>query len=139
MSENKSRFRIKKGDIEIEFEGTSSEVAPKFENVLEWIKTAPVRQTGEETVVTAEIQKQEKPQKRGGARTGVIAPAIDELVKEGFLTDFKTASQVLEELRRKTVPVSDVARVIMAMNRRVPKTLERIKDNQGRWVYRKKS
>ena len=72
-------------------------------------------------------------------RTGVIAPAIDELISEGFLNEFKNASQILEELRRKTVPVSEVKVVTNALNRRVPKTLDRIKDQQGKWVYRKKT
>jgi hypothetical protein len=49
------------------------------------------------------------------------------------------SSQVLEELRRKTVPVSDIDPVILALNRRVPKKLDRIKGKDERWVYRKKA
>jgi len=131
LSEDKSRFRIRKGDIEIEYEGNSKEVALEFKNIFEWMKTIPEK--------LPEPTKEKKPEKKGGPRTGVIAPGVDTLIKEGFLDDFKNASEILDELRRKTVPVSDVNRVIMALNRRVPKTLDRIKDKEGRWVYRKKT
>ena len=141
MSEGRSHFKMKKGDIEIEFEGSSNEVSSKFSEVFEWLKTVPVvspPSKPSEGIPPPPIEEQ-KPEKRGGPRTGVISPAIDELIKEGFLDDFKNATQVLEELRRKTVPVSDVGRVSTALNRRVPKTLDRIKDQQGKWVYRKKA
>jgi len=42
MSEERSRFRIKKGDIEIEYEGTSKEVADFRKEAFEWIKTATI-------------------------------------------------------------------------------------------------
>jgi hypothetical protein len=141
MSEDKSRFKMKKGDIEIEYEGASSDVSSKFSEIFEWLKTACAISLSPELGegVPPKPVVQEKQEKRGGARTGVISPAIDDLIKEGFLGDFKNASQVHEELRRKNVPVSDVTPVIVALNRRVPKTLDRIKDEQGRWVYRKKA
>jgi hypothetical protein len=139
MSEDRAHFKVKKGDIEIEYQGDPKEVASKFEGIFEWIKTAPVIKAPKEPVEPPTPADEEKADKRGGARTGVISPAIDELVKEGFLKEFKTASQVHEELRRKAVPVSDVHVVMTALNRRVPKKLDRIKDEQGRWVYRKKT
>jgi len=55
-----------------------------------------------------------------------------------FFDDWKNSSQVLEELKRKTVPVSGIQSVINALKRRVPKKLERIKNERGLWVYRKK-
>jgi len=102
MSEDKARFRIKKGDTEIEYEGGSKDVSSKFDNIFEWIKTAPVvviepKAEGKPPVPTP--TEEEKVETRGGARTGVISPAIDELLKDGFLDEFKTASHVLEELR----------------------------------------
>lgn len=135
MSENRSRFRIRKGDVEIEYEGKSKEVSMRYEEAFEWIKT--------QTIITPKLEparklKEEKPKKkRGGRRTGIISPAIDKLIKEGFFDNFKNSTQVLEELRRKTVPVSGIEPVITALNRKVPKKLDRIKDKEGRWVYRK--
>jgi hypothetical protein len=141
MSENKSRFRMKKGDIEIEYEGTSSEVSSKFSEIFDWLRAVPATSSPLEQGegVLPKPSGEQKQEKRGGARSAVISPAIDELVKEGFLDAFKNANQVYEELKRKTVPVSGANAVIKALNRRVPKTLDRIKDDQGKWVYRKKT
>ena len=50
----------------------------------------------------------------------------------------KKTLRLLEELKRKTVPVSGIQSVINALKRRVPKKLERIKNERGLWVYRKK-
>lgn len=140
MSEDRSRFRIKKGDIEIEYEGKSSEVTARYKEAFEWIKTVAVTPPKPEPTKKPKKEKEpeEKEERRGGRRTGVISPAIDKLIKEGFFDDFRNSTEVLEELRRKTVPVSSVMPVIMSLNRRVPKKLDRIKDEQGRWVYRKK-
>lgn len=140
MSEDKSRFKIRKGDIEIEYEGKSSEVTKRYKEAFEWIKTATVASPKPEPIGKPKKGKNEKEKKAktGGPRTAVIAPAIDKLIEEGFLDDFKKTSQILEELRRKTVPVSHMARVSTALNRRVPAKLDRIKDDQGRWVYRKR-
>jgi hypothetical protein len=140
MSQERSHFKIKRGDIEIEYEGASSDVSSKFSEIFEWLKTAPVPTfpTKPEgvTPIPAEEERQER---RGGARSAVVSPAIDELVKEGFLDAFKNVNQVYDELKRKVIPVSSVDTVVNALNRRVPETLDRIKDDQGRWVYRKKT
>jgi hypothetical protein len=138
MSESRSSFRMKKGDIEIEYEGASNEVSSKFSDIFEWLKTVHLTPLPPEAV-PQEPEEDERQEKRGGPRSPVIAPAIDGLLKDGFLDAFKNANQVYEELKRKTVPVSHVHAVLTALNRRVPKTLDRIKDDQGRWVYRKKT
>ena len=136
MSEDRSRFRIKKGDVEIEYEGKSTDVSSRYKEAFEWIKTLTL--TTPKLPIKEEPKEKEPKKKRGGPRTGVISPAIDELIKEGFFDDWKNSTQVLEELKRRTVPVSGIKPVINALNRRVPKKLDRIKDEQERWVYRKK-
>lgn len=141
MSEGKARFRIRKGEIEVEYEGSSNDVNSRYEEAFEWIKTVAVTPPILEPIEKPKKEKEpekKKEERRGGPRTGVISPAIDKLIEEGFFNDFKNASEVLDELRRKTVPVSGIRPVIGALNRRVPKKLDRIKDEQGRWVYRKK-
>lgn len=141
MSGDRSRFRIKKGDIEIEYEGKSSEVTTRYKEAFDWIKTVTISPPKPEAKKKEPEKKKEKKkeEKRGGVRTAVVSPAINELIKEGFLDDFKREHQVLEELRRKTVPVSGIRPVRSALSRRVPKTLDRIKDKEGKWVYRKKT
>jgi len=143
VSEGRARFRVKKGEIEIEYEGKSSEVNARYKEAFDWIKTAITtlsekRPPKEEKKVERKPEKK-KEEKRGGSRTAVISPAIDELIEEGFLDDFKRDHQVLEELKRKTIPVSGIKPVQNALNRRVPKILDRIKDKKGKWVYRKKT
>jgi len=146
MSEDRSRFKIKKGDIEIEYEGKSAEANTRYKEAFEWIKTVTVAPSKREPLKEEkkEPKKKEEPEKkkedrRGGLRARVISPAIDELIKEGFFDNFKNISEVFEELRRKTVPVSGTPPIINALNRRVKaKKLDRTRDEQGQWVYGKK-
>lgn len=133
MSEGRAHFRVKKGEIEIEYEGKSSEVNERYKEAFDWIKTATItpsekKPPKEEKKIERKPKKNEE--KRGGARTAVISPAIDELIKGGFLDDFNRDRQVLEELERKTIPVSGIKPVRNALNRRVPRILDRIKDKK---------
>lgn len=79
----------------------------------------------------------EKP-KRSGLRTSVVASAVDSLIEEDFFKEFKNSSQVLDELKRRNIS-SKPQSVINALNHRVPKILDRVKDEHGRWVYRKRA
>jgi hypothetical protein len=88
MPEDTAHFRIKKGDVEIEYHGSSEEVSSRFDNVLEWVKTTPVTTAPKEPEKPPVPVKEEKVEKRGGARTGVISPAVDELITEGFFNEF---------------------------------------------------
>lgn len=108
----------------------------RYKEAFEWIKTLAL--TTPKPPIIEDKKEKEPKKKRGELRISVISPAIDGLIKEGFFDDWKNSTQVLEELKRKTVPVSGLSPVITALNRKVPKKLERIKDEQGRWVYRKK-
>jgi hypothetical protein len=140
-----SHFRIKYGETEIEFEGSAEEVSAKFKESFEWLKSMPMKPPvkGEqkggklESIVAGE-QKQGKGSGRGGARSAVVGPAMDELIKEGFFDDFKGLDQVTEELKRKKVPIGSAQTVDAALGRRVPRVLDRIKNEKGNWVYRKK-
>jgi hypothetical protein len=144
MSETKSRFRMKKGDIEIEYEALPAEVSSKFKEIFEWLKetTASAPKAKDEVTVTEETSIEtkagQKQHKRGGARSSVVSSAIDILISEGFLDTFKSSSLIMEELKRKTIPVSGIAVVQTSLNRKVPKKLDRIKDEQGKWVYKKR-
>jgi DNA-binding PadR family transcriptional regulator len=123
----------------IQAQGFVAAVKEEKDGKKAWVIT----QTGEKYVEqmsarAAGEQKQQKEDRRGGSRSSVVSPAIDELMAEGFLKDFKTADQVYAELKRKAVPVIDTHTVNEALKRRVPKTLDRIKGEQGKWVYRRK-
>lgn len=142
MSEHRSRFRMKKGDIEIEYEGESAEVTARYREAFEWIKTVavPPPKLGppKEKEKVKEKVPEEKPDKRGGLRTAVVSKEIDKLTEEGWLDDFKKIEEVMAELEKRAVRGAYRNAVNEALKRRVGKTLERVKDTDGKWVYRKK-
>lgn len=116
---------------------------PPAEKLKDAKKAWIITQTGEDYVkqmnALSVSEAEQKRDKRGGPRSAVISPVIDDLLRKGFLDAFKTGEQVFEELKRNNVPVKDVWVAIEALNRRVPKTLDRIKDENGKWLYRKKA
>jgi hypothetical protein len=69
-----NRFRIRSGDTEIEFEGSTEEVSAKFKESFEWLKTLPATQVQPPPYKGQELnpdkkksdkQKQEKSDGRG--------------------------------------------------------------------------
>lgn len=136
LSEEKSRFRIKKGDIEIEFEGNSREINARYEEAFEWVKTATVATTtSTETKMPDERKKEEK---RGGSRSSIVSRAIDKLIEDGWFEEFRKVPAVVEELKRRNVPGASYKTVQNALNRRIPVKLDRVKDTDARWTYGRK-
>lgn len=136
MSEERSRFKIKKGDVEVEYEGKSSDVDKRYEEALTWVKsaltTSPVSQGQKAEMDLA------KTDRRGGARSNVVSRAVDNLIEEHWIGKSKKIPDVVAELRRRAVPGVVKKNAYDALNRRVGKTLDRIKDNDGQWVYSEK-
>jgi hypothetical protein len=136
MSEERSRFKIKKGDVEVEYEGKSSDVDKKYEEAFIWVKSALT------TPPVSRGQKAEKDlgktDRRGGARSNVVSKVVDSLIEEHWIGKSKKIPDVVAELKRRTVPGVDEINVYNALNRRVGKTLDRIKDNDDQWVYSEK-
>jgi len=100
LSEVKGRFRIKNGEIEIEYEGPIKEVNQRFEKVLGWIMSRKEKMP--EAGVTEE--KEKKKSKRGGRRKPIYAPKIRALIKEGFFKPKKSLDEVIEKLKTMNVP-----------------------------------
>lgn len=138
MPEGKSRFRIKKGDIEIEFEGDPKEVSIKYKEAFEWMKSFPI--TPVEVKPSRKKKEEEKEERRGGVRSGVISPEIDRLIEEGWFSEFRKIPDVMKELTRRAVPGVKLETVANSLNRRVKSgKLNRIKDADDRWTYGAKS
>lgn len=136
MSEDKCRFRIKKGDIEIEYEGKSSEVNAQYKEAFEWIKsvtTSPPKPSPKKGEPENMKGKGEKPV----VRTKGVATEVGKLIEEGWVDDYKRNTEVLKELERRAITGVYIQAVDSALRKRVGKTLERKKDEQGNWVYRK--
>jgi hypothetical protein len=138
MSEDRSRFKIKKEDIEIEYEGKSSEVTERYREAFEWIKTvipAPPEPKVSKKKKEKKEKEEKKPDRRGGTRSNIVSRAIDDLITEGWLDTPKKASDVFAELQRRTVPGAKLNNANEALKRRVPRVLDRIKDTNGKWTY----
>ena len=84
MSERVARFRITKGDIEIEFEGDATEVNTRYEKAFELIKTSITSTQGQLEVASPKEEK-----KRGGSRSNDVSRAIDSLIEDGYFDEFK--------------------------------------------------
>jgi hypothetical protein len=136
MSENRSRFKIKKGDIEVEYEGNREEVAKRYADAFAWVSlTSPISPphvpSGKSTA-----GEPSKPSKRGGVRSNVISRAIDGLIGEHWMGTSKKVTAIVEELKRRGVKGVDENNANEALKRRVGKTVDRIKDkSDGKWIY----
>jgi len=133
MSEEKSRFRIKKGDVEIEYQGTQAEVKARYEEALEWIKGERVTPTESK----GRKRKKGKTEKAKKQRSTGIPAEVDKLIDEGILDDYKRPTYVLKELEKKAVYGATIELVDGTLRKRVGKTIERKRDEKGNWVYRK--
>lgn len=136
MPEVKSRFKIKNGEIEIEYEGLVKDVNERYKEALEWLKS--ISKTVEGKKIKHEKEGEvEKEEKRGGARKSLYSPKIDELISEGFfkLPDKKKRDDVMKALQEKGLPVTGKEKVILnALKRRLGKTLKGTKIGDD-WVF----
>ena len=100
MAEVKGRFRIKNGEIEIEYEGPIKEVNQRFEKVLGLVVSRKEKKPEAET----EEKGGEKKSKRGGRRKPIYAPKIRDLIDEGFFKPKKSLDEVIKKLESLGVP-----------------------------------
>jgi len=107
MSEVKSRFKIKKGEIEIEYEGLVDDVNERYTEALDWFKSMPVKE-GEE-------KKEEEEKKKGTRGPEIWSPAIDGLIQEGFfkLPNKRDRKAVVKALEDKALPVKGKENIIL--------------------------
>jgi uncharacterized protein YajQ (UPF0234 family) len=114
MSEAKSRFKIKNGEVEIEYEGLVSDVNERYGEALDWLKSIP-RREGEKKKAEKTEKKEGEEKKRGTRGPEIWSPAIDSLIQEGF---FKSPNNrdnkaVIKALKDKALPVKGKARIIL--------------------------
>lgn len=136
MSEERYRFRIKKGDIEIEYEGKSSDVNARYQETFDWIKAVTISPPPK-AQKKEELEKKKEKEKKLVARTKGVAAEVNKLIEEGWLDDYKRNVAVLKELERRVITGVYIQAVDSALRKRVGKTLERKKDEHGNWVYRR--
>jgi hypothetical protein len=133
MSEVKSRFKIKKGEIEIEYEGLAEDVNERYKEAFDWLKSFPSEE-GETRAGKMVIEE-----KRKGTRGPEIwSPAIDTLIQDGFfkLPNKRTPKEVIKALADKALPVTGKdAQILTALKRKVRKgDLKGTKGPEG-WTF----
>jgi hypothetical protein len=140
MAENKHYFRIKKGDVEIEYSGEPEEVNERYKEALEWVETSIIVTSPSTTATSKERQKVTAlGPGRGGARSPIVSKGLDKIIAEGFLDKAKKTSEVHAELERKAVPGVTPFNVSEALKRKARQgVLDRIKGAGREYSYIKK-
>jgi len=113
MSEGKSRFRVRNGEIEIEYEGLVKDVNERYKEALNWLKSIPHKEGEEKKEEKKEEDREEK--KKGTRGPEIWSPAIEGLIQEGFfkLPNKKTKKDVMKALEDKALPVKGKAAIIL--------------------------
>jgi predicted metal-dependent hydrolase len=102
LSEAKNRFKIKNGDVEIEYEGPIEEVNERYDNALKWLasQTLAIPKKKE----SAEGEKEEK---RGGVRKPIYPQWIEKLKIEKFFRPKKSLDEIIKKFESLGVPTRD--------------------------------
>jgi len=132
MSDGKSRFRIKNGETEIEYEGLVEDVNKRYKEALDWLWSTP------RTKKTEKIEKEEAEKKRGVRGREIWSPAVDSLIQEGFfkLPNRRDNKAVMKALGDKALPVKGKAKeILQALTRKVRKgDLKGTHGSEG-WIF----
>jgi len=127
MSEPKTlRFKIRRGDFEVELEGDSNYVKPTFEKLLEdLLPKARPAMVQMPTAVSEETLE---------GFPSTITGRIEYLVKNGFFDQPRKLSDVVQELARQGFPY-DVKTVDNALRILLRRTLIRRLGVRGHYEY----
>ena len=122
MAEERSHFRIRNGEIEIEYDGPLQDVNERYAEAFEWLKgsTSPIIGS----LTKGEKAKQETDTKKGTRGPEIWSPAIDTLIKDGFfkLPNKRQRKDVVKALENKALPVQGKGDAIKtALTRKVRK------------------
>lgn len=135
MTEIKSRFRIKNGEIEIEYEGPLKDVNERYEGVLDWV----ISRRKKPPSIIGEAEKEgKKVEKRGGPRKAIYPPEIQRLKEENFFGTKKTLDDIIKELESRGVPTRNKRAAIRnALIRDIRKKDSKLKATKedNTWVF----
>ena len=136
MSEIKSHFRIRRGEIEVEYDGPVEEVNRRYDEAFEWIKSnLKIEHTEDAAFREGKVSGDRK---RTTTTREIWSPAVDALIKEGFfkLPAKRNTSEVLKALGDKALPTQGKSHTISTtLARKVRKgNLKGTKGPDG-WVF----
>lgn len=107
MAESKTHFKIKKGQIEIEYEGSASEVNKRYDKAFDWVSSLKIDENlgeSKEIQESPDNKKGEgKKSGRGGSRQTIYPPEIEKLVKDTFFKPKKTVDEVIAKFESSNV------------------------------------
>jgi len=101
LSEVKNRFRVRNGEIEIEYEGPLNEVNKRYDKALSLLASQPIKAT---ILKKKESGQAERGDKRGGARKAIYPPEIEKLKKANFFKPKKSLDEVIAKFEEMVVP-----------------------------------
>ena len=136
MSEDRSRFKIRNEEIEIEYEGSPKDVNERYDKAFEWISSVPREGKRKKGEKKEEEKKEEK--KKGTRGPAIWSPAINTLIEEGYfkLPNRRTRAEVEKALEDKALPASGKkSQILIALTRKVRRgDLKGTKGPEG-WVF----
>lgn len=95
-----SRFRIKKGSVEVEFEGPTNETLKRFDKIFEWAQKATVEPEVGRELGVKEVPERKK--QKSVRRTGELKAIKERLLilkNEGFFDNPKELGEIRKEMR----------------------------------------
>jgi len=135
LSEIKNRFRVRNGEVEIEYEGPLNEVNKRYDKALEWLTSQPAKEAGSKKEVSSGKEKEDK---RGGPRKAIYPPEIEKLKKDNFFKPKKSLDEVIKKFEDLIVPTKGKRNAILlalkADTRKKGSTLKGTKEDDT-WYF----
>lgn len=135
LSEIKNRFRVRNGEMEIEYEGPLDEVNKRYDKALEWLTSQPAKEASPKKEVSSGKEKEDK---RGGARKAIYPPEIEKLKEANFFKPKKSLDEVIKKFESMIVPTKGKRNAILtalkADTRKKGSTLKGTKEDDT-WYF----
>jgi hypothetical protein len=104
LAESKNHFKIRNGDIEIEYEGPLTEVNKRFDETYKWVTSQKTKTPKKKEKETDEAQEENKKDKRGGPRKGIYPQWVQKFKKDGFFKQKKSLDEVIKKFEDSGIP-----------------------------------
>ena len=90
------RFRVRKGEVEVEFEGEPSDALDRYDELLKWIREGP---DGAQEASMDQGGDEKKVQKRTTGESRVVKERLGALKDEGFFKTPKGLGDIRKEMQ----------------------------------------
>ena len=90
------RFKIRKGEVEVELEGEPSDTLSRYDELLAWVRETP---EAESTATEVQLNPEKKVQKRTTGESRVVKERLGVLKNEGFFKSPKGLGEIRKEMQ----------------------------------------